>query len=86
MDSEKRLKAPAAGQPDKRARGQPSLDRHRAPEGFLLYAVDLVDVRDQLANGTYPALGDTPTYTGLLAATLVTSGTQSTRFEEVWTT
>ena len=45
------------------------VDRHLASEGFLLYAIDLDHVRDQLANGTYPALGDTPTYTGLLAAT-----------------
>jgi hypothetical protein len=42
--------------------------RHLAPEGFLLYTVDLDRVTDQLAQGTYPALGDTPTYTGLLAA------------------
>lgn len=44
-------------------------DHHLAQEGFLLYAVDLATVRDELAQGTYPALGDTPTYTGLLAAT-----------------
>ena len=45
------------------------VDRHRAAEGFLLYSIDLDLARDQLAHGTYPALGDTPTYTGLLAAT-----------------
>jgi len=44
------------------------VERHRAPEGFLLYQVEIDLVRDQLAQGTYPALGDTPTYTGLLAA------------------
>jgi hypothetical protein len=44
------------------------VDRHLAAEGFLLYSVDLDLVREQLADGTYPALGDTPTYTGLLAA------------------
>jgi hypothetical protein len=43
-------------------------DRHRAAEGFLLYSVDLDAVREQLAHSTYPALGDTPTYTGMLAA------------------
>jgi hypothetical protein len=44
------------------------VDRHRAAEGFLLYSVDLDVVREQLARGSYPALGDTPTYTGQLAA------------------
>lgn len=44
------------------------VDRHRAAEGFLLYSVDLDIVREQLARGSYPALGDTPTYTGQLAA------------------
>ncbi len=44
------------------------VDRHLAAEGFLLYSIDLDVIRDQLARGTYPALGDTPTYTGLLAA------------------
>ena len=44
------------------------VDRHLATEGFLLYSVNLDDIREQLAHGTYPALGDTPTYSGLLAA------------------
>jgi len=44
-------------------------DRHLAREGFLLYAVDLGTVRDELERGSHPALADTPTYTGLLAAT-----------------
>lgn len=42
--------------------------RHLASEGFLLYAVDLNLIGDQLERGDYPALGDTPTFTGLLAA------------------
>ena len=44
------------------------VDRHLAAEGFLLYSVYLDVVHEQLANGTYRALGDTPTYTGLLVA------------------
>jgi len=44
------------------------VDRHLAAEGYFLYSIDLEVIRDQLARGTYPALGDTPTYTGLLAA------------------
>lgn len=45
------------------------LDRHLAPEGLLLYAIDLGKIHQQLEQGTYEALADTPTYTGLFAAT-----------------
>jgi hypothetical protein len=48
------------------------LERHLTPEGLLLYVVDLRRIRSQLATGGYEALADTPTYTGLLAATSCT--------------
>lgn len=42
--------------------------RHLAPEGYLLYTVDLAQLDAQRARHAYPALADTPTYTGLLVS------------------
>ncbi len=43
--------------------------RHLTREGLFLYVVDLDGIADQLRAGTVPAFADTPTYTGLFAAT-----------------
>ncbi|HKC52591.1 MAG TPA: hypothetical protein VKF60_17515 [Myxococcota bacterium] len=42
--------------------------RHLSREGVLLYNVDLRQVERDLAQGTYPALADGPTFNGLFAA------------------
>ncbi len=44
------------------------VDRHLAPEGIVLYRVNLGTVREDLRRGTYPELADAPTHTGLFAA------------------
>ncbi len=46
--------------------------RHLAPEGILLYRVNLATLEDDLATGSYPDLADTPTFTGIWAATACT--------------
>ncbi|MEE8557699.1 MAG: hypothetical protein V3T14_07420, partial [Myxococcota bacterium] len=51
------------------------VERHLSPEGLVLYRVDLKTIGDDLDRGTYPDLADTPTFTGLWAAT------SCTRFE-----
>jgi hypothetical protein len=48
------------------------LDRHVSSEGLVLYRVDLETIRGDLERGTYPDLADTPTFTGLWAATACT--------------
>jgi hypothetical protein len=48
------------------------LDRHLAPEGVVLYRIDLRTIREDLANGSYPDSSDVPMFTGLLAATACT--------------
>jgi hypothetical protein len=48
------------------------VDRHLAPEGVVLYRVDLTTIERDLARGTYPDLADTPTFTGIWAATACT--------------
>jgi hypothetical protein len=45
------------------------VERHLAPEGFVLYSVDLRAIGEQLRSGAYPDEADTPTFTGLWAAT-----------------
>ena len=45
------------------------VDRHVAPEGLVLYRLDLRTAASDLERGTYPDLSDTPTFTGLWAAT-----------------
>src|SRR5258706_9890988 len=42
--------------------------RHLSREGVLLYNVDLRQIERDLAEGTYPALADGPTFNGLFAA------------------
>ena len=44
-------------------------DRHVSPEGMVLYRVDLATLEEDLDRGRYPDLADTPTFTGLWAAT-----------------
>jgi hypothetical protein len=41
--------------------------RHLAPEGVLLYRVELDTIASDLATGAYPELADGPTFTGLFA-------------------
>jgi hypothetical protein len=48
------------------------VERHLSPEGLVLYRVDLDSLETDLERGTYPDLADTPTFTGLLAATACT--------------
>jgi hypothetical protein len=48
------------------------VDRHLAPEGIVLYRVNLATLESDLAAGTYPDLADTPTFTGIWAATACT--------------
>lgn len=48
------------------------LARHLAPEGVVLYRVDLATIDADLSRGTYPNLADTPTFTGIWAATSCT--------------
>jgi hypothetical protein len=42
--------------------------RHLAPQGFVLYRVDLRTIDERLLTGEYPAYADTPTFTGIWAA------------------
>ncbi|MFQ5512891.1 MAG: hypothetical protein ACE5FG_00525 [Myxococcota bacterium] len=44
------------------------LARHLAPEGVVLYLVNLATIERDLEQGLYPPLADTPTFTGQLAA------------------
>ena len=44
------------------------VERHLAPEGIVLYRVDLRTIERDLVSGTYPNLADAPTFTGLFAA------------------
>lgn len=48
------------------------VERHRSPEGLVLYRVDLDTLEADLRDGTYPDLADTPTFNGLFAATACT--------------
>jgi hypothetical protein len=48
------------------------VDRHFTREGLFLYVVDLGRIRAQLASGHTDALADTPTHTGMFAATACT--------------
>jgi len=48
------------------------LERHVTREGLLLYRIDLRSIERDLRRGTYPYLADTPTFTGLWAATACT--------------
>ncbi len=41
--------------------------RHLAPEGVLLYRIDLDSIASDLATGAYPEHADGPTFTGLFA-------------------
>ncbi len=43
-------------------------DRHLSSEGVVLYRMRLSRARDDLANGRYPSLADSPTFTGIFAA------------------
>ncbi len=43
--------------------------RHLAPEGLLLYRIDLDTIEADLENGSYPNLADGPVFTGTWAAT-----------------
>ncbi len=45
------------------------VERHRSPEGIVLYRVSLPTLADDLASGRYPDLADSPTFTGIWAAT-----------------
>jgi hypothetical protein len=45
------------------------VERHLSREGVLLYEMSLSDAARDLEQGTYPMLADTPTFTGILAAT-----------------
>jgi hypothetical protein len=45
------------------------VERHLSPEGMVLYRVNLETLRTDLESGRYPDLADTPTFTGLFAAT-----------------
>ena len=44
-------------------------ERHLAPEGLVLYRISLSSAERDIASGNYPLLADTPTFTGLYAAT-----------------
>jgi len=48
------------------------IERHSSPEGLLLYRIQLSSWREDLASGSYPNLADTPTFTGIWAATACT--------------
>jgi hypothetical protein len=48
------------------------LERHLSAEGLLLYRVNLETIADDLKTGRYPALADTPSFTGLLAVAACT--------------
>jgi len=48
------------------------LARHVPKEGVVLYRVDLRTIQEDLERGTYPYLADTPTFTGIWAATACT--------------
>jgi hypothetical protein len=52
-----------------RAFRQALVERHLSPEGLVLYRVNLATLSRDLADGSYPNLADTPTFTGLFAAT-----------------
>jgi hypothetical protein len=51
---------------------QALVERHISPEGLLLYRIQLSRWREDLAGGRYPNLADTPTFTGIWAATACT--------------
>ena len=51
---------------------QALVERHLSDEGLVLYRIDLQEAPQRLATGDYPVLGDTPTFTGLWAATACT--------------
>ncbi len=48
------------------------VERHRSPEGVILYRVELSTLADDLVSGRYPNLADAPTFTGIWAATACT--------------
>jgi len=48
------------------------VERHTSPEGLLLYRIQLSRWQQDLASGSYPGLADTPTFTGIWAATSCT--------------
>jgi hypothetical protein len=62
----------AALQDKARAFRSALVDRHVAPEGIVLYRVNLTTLESDLASGGYPDLADTPMFTGVWAATACT--------------
>ena len=62
----------AAAEPDLEAKARhfraELVRRHVAPEGLVLYRLDLRTSAQDLERGNYPDLADTPTFTGMWAA------------------